>query len=109
MESGGSFEHLPATESPKLNLLTRLLDPGEAQVLLAAKERGLVALIDERKGRREARRLGVEIVGTGAILVAAKRHGLITAVAPLLERIIQDGYRLSERLRRALLEQCGEA
>ncbi|GAB6044071.1 hypothetical protein JCM17961_47550 [Endothiovibrio diazotrophicus] len=67
-----------------------------------------MALIDEQKGRREARRLRIEIVGTGALLVAAKRRGIVADVAPLLERMVQDGYRLSVRLCQALLEPCGE-
>lgn len=108
MESSGAFERLSVAESTKLKLLARLLDPGEAQILVVAKERGLMALIDERKGRREARRMGIEIVGTGAVLVTAKRKGLVAEVAPLLEQMLQNGYRLSESLRRALLEQSGE-
>lgn len=108
LERGGRFERIPSVVSPGLGSLSRLLDPGEAQVLAMAREQGVLALIDEQKGRREARRMGIEIVGTGALLVAAKRRGMVTEVAPLLEQMVQDGYRLSTRLCQALLEQCGE-
>jgi predicted nucleic acid-binding protein len=64
--------------------------------------------MDEHKGRREAGRMGIEIIGTGAVIVAAKRKGLIEEVRPLLDLLVQQGYRLSGRLRKALLEMRGE-
>jgi predicted nucleic acid-binding protein len=42
------------------------------------------------------------------VIVAAKRKGLIEEVRPLLDLLIQQGYRLSGRLRKALLEMSGE-
>ncbi|MFB6259283.1 MAG: DUF3368 domain-containing protein [Thiohalorhabdaceae bacterium] len=64
--------------------------------------------MDGRRGRLEARRLGVEVIGTGAVLVAAKHKGLVNEVRPLLGSLTQNGYRLSESLRQALLEKSGE-
>ncbi|MEF8982683.1 DUF3368 domain-containing protein [Thiohalorhabdus sp.] len=86
----------------------RLLDAGEAQALVLALNSRLPVLLDERRGRLEARRVGVEVIGTGAVLVAAKHKGLVSEVGPLLDSLTHNGYRLSERLRQALLEKSGE-
>lgn len=102
------FRVVPVEESPRLRTIGKLLDPGEAQALLLAEQWHLPVLMDERKGRREAIRMGIEVIGTGAIIVAAKRKGLVEEVRPLLELLVQQGYRLSDRLQKALLEMSGE-
>ncbi len=51
----------------------------------------------------------IEVIGTGALIVAAKRKGLVKAVRPLLELLVQHGYRLSPQLQTALLKMSGEA
>ena len=45
-----------------------------------------MVIIDERKGRRYARRLGLPLTGTLGVLLLAKERGLITSfAAPILE------------------------
>ena len=102
------FRVVSLAESPRLQTYAKLLDPGEAQALLLAEQHRLPVLIDERKGRREAGRMGIEVIGTGALLVAAKRKGVVDEVRPLLESPVCQGYRLSERLQKALLTISGE-
>ncbi len=108
LEKNRGFEQCRIGESRRAAALRRFLDPGEAEALVLAMDRGISVLMDERKGRREARRLGIQVVGTGAVLVTAKQRGSIDKVAPLLDQMIGNGYRISERLRLALLERCGE-
>ena len=103
------FRVVSVEESPRLRTYRKLLDPGEAQALLLAEQWQAPVLMDERKGRREAGRIGVEVFGTGALLVVAKRNGLIEEVRPLLNLLVRQGYRLSDRLQKALLEMSGEA
>ena len=92
----------------ELKVLTAVLDQGEAEALLLAQHLNIPVLIDERKGRGVARAMGLTVIGTGAVLVAAKNAGLITAVAPHLERLEECGYRLSKALVAAILERCSE-
>jgi len=56
-------------------------------------------LIDERRGRAEADRLGVRITGLLGILVEAKQKNLIVAVKPLMDALITTSdFRVSSAL-----------
>ncbi|MFA9462527.1 DUF3368 domain-containing protein [Thiohalorhabdus methylotrophus] len=108
LDHDSSYRRVALEGSRRLSAMGRLLDTGEAQALVLALNSRLPVLMDERRGRLEARRLGVEVIGTGAVLVAAKHKGLVNEVGPLLDSLTQNGYRLSESLRQALLEKSGE-
>jgi predicted nucleic acid-binding protein len=45
-------------------------------------------LIDERRGRTEANRLGIRITGLLGVLVEAKQRSLIPAVRLLMDNLI---------------------
>ena len=61
-------------------------------------------LIDERRGRTEADRLGVKITGLLGILVEAKQKNLIFAVKPLMDALIATSeFRVSLTLYKQIL------
>lgn len=95
-------------QSTELELLSEILDPGEAEAILLARERSARLLIDERRGREVARRRGVQVIGTGGVLLAAKRAGAIDRIAPLMDRLTLEGYRVGADLRNKVLELAGE-
>jgi hypothetical protein len=85
------------------------LDRGEAEVLALASERDArLVLIDERRARRYAQRLGVPITGTVGLLLLAKEKGLVPAVAPLLTTLTDNGLYLSDALVSEALQLAGE-
>jgi len=88
--------------------LGHALDPGEAEAIALAKQRGMLLLIDERRGRTAARLERVPIIGTGALFVVAKRRGLLPEVRPVLDALIESGYRLSPSLVTEILNLAGE-
>ena len=81
---------------------------GEAAVLGYAAQHKQVALIDERRARRIAQRLGVQVVGSGAVLLTLKSRGLINSVQTVLAAWQAHGYYLSPELRAELLVRAGE-
>ena len=85
------------------------LGQGEAEVLALAEERSAaLVLIDERKDRRYARRLGIPVTGTLGLLLLAKEQQLVTAVSPLIGQLQEAGLYLAPPLIAATLRLAGE-
>lgn len=97
---------VPVTEV--LRSLLTVVDRGEAEAITLAKLKNARLLIDETIGRRAAQRAGVRVFGTGAVLVRAKETGAITEVRRELDALMAAGYRISVRLRDAILMMAGE-
>jgi predicted nucleic acid-binding protein len=100
-------------EAPQLTTVLRglkeVLDEGEAEAIALAEQRSAQLLIDEKRGREIARHRGVQIVGTGAVLLLAKEARLLDRVADALDRLAANGYRLAPSLRLQILQKAGEA
>lgn len=86
------------------------LDEGEASVLRVAHKLGDRALVilDDLVARREARRLGVEFIGTAGLIIEARAAGLIHRAAPVFEQLAAEGFYLSAELVDAILVELGE-
>ena len=97
-------------EDPVCSALLATLDHGEAAALALARREGAdLVLIDERRGREVARRLGLPVRGTLGVLVQARRQGAIDALAPILEQLIDAGFWISDELVSRVLGAVGEA
>jgi hypothetical protein len=85
------------------------LGAGEAEVIaLAAETVADLALIDESRGRKVARSRGLRVAGTLAVLLRAKRRGLISVVRDEVDRLLETGFWLDDELRDAVLRAAGE-
>lgn len=86
------------------------LDPGEAEAIALAVEVGAdLLLMDERRGRSAASRLGQSVVGVLGVLVDAKQRGVLPAVRPVLDALaVHAGFRVSQALRDHVLATVGE-
>jgi predicted nucleic acid-binding protein len=86
-----------------------LLDEGEASAItLAIETKDSVLVIDEKKGRKIARELDLEIIGTLRILLLAKQKGIIPAVKPLIETLHQCNFRFSKSIVEEILKEANE-
>lgn len=89
--------------------LGRFIDAGEAEAIqLAIEQQAELLLIDDRRGRKAAQKRGVPIIGTGGMLVVAKKAGLLDNIAPVIAALTQAGYRLSPLLSEHILKLAGE-
>ncbi len=71
-------------------VLRASLGAGESEALsLAVELRADRLLVDERAARRAAEALGLGVLGTLGILLAAKRKGLVAEVRPLVDELLR--------------------
>lgn len=103
----GLFECVEVSGAEQL-AADHLLDRGEASALVLARDHTCPALVDERKGRRVAQRLGIPVVGTVGVLLAARKAGDIGALAPLFDALSAFGYRIPADLTQEALRRAGE-
>jgi uncharacterized protein len=92
-----------------LRTLLSVLDAGEAAAIaLARRENADLVLIDERRGRGAARRLGLSVQGTLGVLLRAKRTGVINKVEPQLRALLDAGFWMSDDVVHRTLVAAGE-
>ncbi len=82
---------------------------GEAEAVALAGQRHTDLLIDEKRGRAVALSRGLQVIGTGAVLVLAKERGIIERVSDVLDQLASHSYRIAPSLRTRILQKAGEA
>ena len=65
-------------------------------------------VIDERKGRAAATRLGLQSITTVDVVFLLKQKGILPAVKPTLDLMKTRGYGIRASLYRAALRNAGE-
>ena len=94
---------------PESVLADDRLDSGEAAVLALAKEHeACLVIIDEKKARQVASKMGLLFKGTVGILLEGKENGLIDAIKPLLILLQEKRMYLDESLIAYALREAGE-
>jgi predicted nucleic acid-binding protein len=85
------------------------LDPGEAEAIALARELDANRIVmDDLDGRRVARRLGLDAIGTLGLLLAARLRGELASLKEEIDRLHQAGFRVSASLVSVLLREAGE-
>jgi hypothetical protein len=99
---------VPVSEAALAMLLTQL-DAGEAEAIGLAREiRADRIVLDDLDARRYARRLGLPVVGTVGLLLAARLRGDLPALRPELDRLARLGFRISASLFDEVVRAAGE-
>ena len=84
------------------------LGAGERSTILLARSLGAeLVLIDERKARRAARELGLEVAGCIGILEAGARRGLVDDLRVVYADLLRQGMRFETRLLQDSLRRFG--
>ncbi len=90
-------------------ILEASVDKGEASVIaLAVEMKECLLVIDDLKGRNLADALGIKVTGTFGVIIEAKLLGIISSVRPILAKIKQTDFRLSDDLERKVLLKAQE-
>ncbi len=90
-------------------LLEIHLDPGEASAIALAIEMDhALLIIDELKGMKEAKKLGLLITGTFGVLLKAKSIGLISELKPLLDKLKANGFRIAPSIENEILRKSND-
>lgn len=85
------------------------LGDGETEVLtFALIEPTYRAVVDDKAARTCAKDLGIRILGTGGLLILAKRKRFIPSVETELRKLVECGLWLSPEVMRLLLSKAGE-
>lgn len=104
----GVLRRFRSAKSPPPERMLELLGAGESAAIATARALRLPVLLDDKAARRIARRLSVQVIGTGGVLLRAKRSRRIPAAGPLLAELRQAGYRLSDALIAEILRRARE-
>jgi uncharacterized protein len=86
------------------------LDASESEAIAIARAaHARLILIDEQRGRAAAKRLGLVVAGSIAVLLEAKSQAIIPMLRPYLDQMIAQGRRIGPRLFDQALALAGEA
>ena len=86
------------------------LDPGESQAIgLTLHMNADLLIMDELKGRWEAKNQGIRVAGMLGIFKLAKERNYIAAVAPYLNKLRLTTFKLSPALYDLVLQDVGES
>lgn len=101
-------------ENPKdiiyQKILESYLDPGEASAIALVLEKDdCLLIIDEHKGRREAKHLRLNYTGTMGLFIVAKEKGIINSVTEIMNEIRKTDFRISNALIKEVLKRSGES
>ena len=99
----------PVKDELTFKLLNLELDKGESSgIALALENESSLLIIDEKKGRAIAKKLGIEIAGILGVMIKAKETGVVDRIKPLIENLEKVDFRMSARLKAQILERVGE-
>ena len=90
--------------------LMQQLDSGEAEAIALAKEIDAdMLIIDEKRGRFTAEKIGLKCIGLAGVLILAKQQGLISILKNILARLESEAnFYLTASVKRKILIAVNE-
>jgi len=90
-------------------ILEMQVDKGEASTLaLAIETPDSTIIVDDYRARKVAEKLGINYTGTIGVIIKAKLKGIILSIKPLLAKIRQTEFRITDEIERQALKEAGE-
>jgi len=104
-----AWVEIRSVSMPKYLQLIADLGPGESEVLaFATNHPSSLVILDDKLARRIAEMQGFLLTGTAGVLLRAKQQGFVTALKPVIEKLLDLNFRLKPDLITAILELSGE-
>ncbi len=99
-----------AVANPSVTIALRTqMDEGEAEAIALALElENVLLILDDKKARRVAQQIGMKVIGTVGMLLRAKRQGVIAEVKPILLKLTEANFRISQGIIQEALRLSGE-
>lgn len=89
--------------------LLNILDAGEASAITLATElNDALLIIDESKGRKVAKKMGLKVTGSFGVIIIAKNKGHISSVKAIIDKIERTNFRISPNIIQSVLKKVGE-
>src|ERR1700758_3167890 len=89
----------PIQNKDTVTALRTQIDEGEAEVIALAMElKDVYVVLDDKKARRIAQEISLKVIGTIGVILRAKKKGIITEIKPILDKLEEVGFRISDTL-----------
>lgn len=85
------------------------VDQGEASVIaLSIEKDNSLLILDDLRARKLAKQLKLKITGSLGVISKAKEKGIVTKVKPLIEKLRETDFRISDKVIGHLLKRNNE-
>jgi predicted nucleic acid-binding protein len=92
-----------------VEIFNETVDVGEASAIALAIETPMsIVMVDDLKGRKLAKKMGLNYMGVLGMLLKAKEHGIVIVIKPYIDRIKETDFHVTQALIDFVLEQAGE-
>ena len=109
IENAGFLKRASGRNQRVVKFLLEMIDHGEAETIAFALENEVdLIVLDDKDARKVARGFGVRVTGTLGLLLLAKRRGFISQIAPYVEELRRNGFRISDEVVKRILREAGE-
>ena len=93
------------SDNKYLKLMENFVDLGEASTIaLAVETDDIVIILYDLKARKLAQKLNLKITGTIGVLVKARKRNIITSTQEVLNRLRNEGFRISDEIEKEFLK-----
>ncbi|HED38617.1 MAG TPA: DUF3368 domain-containing protein [Ignavibacteria bacterium] len=92
-----------------IQILKTQIDDGESEAIaLSLETDDVLVLLDDKKARRIAKQLGLEVIGTIGLILRAKKKGLVSEIKPILDDLQNVEFRIRDTLYNKALRLANE-
>lgn len=85
------------------------LHAGEVEVMILAQEKKAdLVIIDDNTAKKTAKFLGLAVTGTLGVLLKAKNLKIVDFVKPIIDKIRENGFFVTDEIYNFVLEQAEE-